>query len=1464
MKKKITHYSIIAFAVAILWIAIWTIASNTTISFQIPHTIINTIWWSSGSHATVSYDKKWQPWLFILSTWIKPVNVTLNLSWIESLHCSGQLVWTYTNPNWFQNVVFPIDNDTLSDFTTKTDSFHGYWNLSMSGWLYTNCSGYNSDLVFWYINYKYSWHNNLKIWAWVKTWEDWKIANFLGKEDEWQLRVIQWEELTLQWIIYDSVSSKWLVTPWNWKYASGSLEFTGDNVSFQSWVSLASWTDIEVILKTNWDYTWIISWDIEWWYVTWNFRSGHEWSYIMLSEIRTWITLTSWYGIKNIDYILSTWWQSQWNKFIKHYTIEYTWYWGEPWNNEWTWIDCSFEPWSVPEIPQNWTSTINLICTWFKGIVTRHTLASRESWVKYSNPWLWTVSLESTETWGDTTIFTLKFAANEIIWTGRILITGDVIHDVSWNYNKPTERSPILTVTWSDTPWWGSQSDSWSVECAWGIWFTWIVSNWESATIALTCTGTSGAIITNIITWSSVWDGDSSLWTISDWTRDSSSSHGQDSQRIANYTFTFTGWTWNGEVKLILREWTVCNNNWACNTWEELKSEPLAVKNDNGGNGGEDPEPIDPPVCRPWNSWEVYEFSGSVDVTCTGSDGTKVVVSTGDAEPSCDSLSGSETWTWTFTETTILNAISCISDWSGSEVVTYIYKPKDNWWNGSWWSSWTSLPVITITWPSTWRATSKTVSATATNNPTTFQYTIVTSNTECSGDTLSYSDYTSGSGLTFTAESDSWKYVCFKAENTSWTVYKKSDIIDKIDRTEPTFTFSNWTWNECSPWILSITYANDTGAWLANNGAYKFGNGNWWTTTSYSITAQQPWTITVTGYVRDALWNQTVKTATYTFNNVAPTANNFSTWNIWKTAKSITLAQFISASNASEWSCGTSALNFSGVKTNWTKGSCSISSNTLTYTPNTNKTGSDTCVITIKDNENSTVDVSVTFNWIDTTDHWGNDTPGWLTNWLNIELRWIWNNSDEYTSDIELKIIWHWWADTRKILFTTNNTCPTSWNQYYTFQRYGIADNYNGNTSISSFVIPTGYEWYYVCVYWDNWSQYGIARTNYPIRFIHTNTWHTWFYYISPASWDIVRPWRITLRWHQSWSWNQYDYKWEIATRSNFANSSIVRSWWRSNTNTVSTTIDETWTYYRRVYEYIWDTWYILSWVRFYIAETWDNWIYGCDSINNTWNLSGLTANQKLWWIVFVDSLVETYQDSPQKLDNFLRTFRHVLKDKYDRYCKLIYEADNNTERQEYKEAKDAVQFIYWVIWNRLDDLDLDSYEVYIAPNGKQYRVEYDRSRSAYTSPDFVYTKYFPTREIFTSHIDINNPAVWKWWLKWNVVTAYNGKQYTIYQTTDGRWTSDNFIYKKYFKNKDEIIDHILVNNTLSNWNHELDTSFDPITYTAPNGKPYEIFKTSKDWINGNMYSSYEFASAKYFPTLEAAKKHIDQNNPKK
>lgn len=321
--------------------------------------------------------------------------------------------------------------------------------------------------------------------------------------------------------------------------------------------------------------------------------------------------------------------------------------------------------------------------------------------------------------------------------------------------------------------------------------------------------------------------------------------------------------------------------------------------------------------------------------------------------------------------------------------------------------------------------------------------------------------------------------------------------------------------------------------------------------------------------------------------------------------------------------------------------------------------------------------------------------------------------------------------------------------------------------------------------------------------------------------------------------------------------------------------------------DFVWTTWYVKNWDKVYIEMkasdeysttikttlyvwVWQNvvsWDFKITTKNwiNGRNNSSLTPMQKLWWVIYVDSLVEMYKYDQEKLATFLSTFMQLLQDESDHYSKKIKEAEEDWDEklaEEYRLYKEAIDFLYVTVKYRYDNLDVEDRTIYIAPNGKQYLVEYDEARMAYTSPDFTRVKYFPTWELFTNHIDVNNPKAWSRWIQWNVITTHNGKVYTIYQT-NWKWTSTNFKTAKYFDTKEDIINHILANNPASNWNHKIDTDFDEVKYTAPNGKVYKIFKTSSEWNNPNMYSSYNFVNAKYFTSLEAAKKFIDQNNKK-
>ncbi|MEI8091008.1 MAG: hypothetical protein WCG98_01870 [bacterium] len=115
---------------------------------------------------------------------------------------------------------------------------------------------------------------------------------------------------------------------------------------------------------------------------------------------------------------------------------------------------------------------------------------------------------------------------------------------------------------------------------------------------------------------------------------------------------------------------------------------------------------------------------------------------------------------------------------------------------------------------------------------------------------------------------------------------------------------------------------------------------------------------------------------------------------------------------------------------------------------------------------------------------------------------------------------------------------------------------------------------------------------------------------------------------------------------------------------------------------------------------------------------------------------------------------------------------------------------------------------MYVAPNGRVYRVTYDSTKKTYTSPDFMIKKTFATLEAMKAYIDVNNGGT--------------------YGSTSG-----------------------------AGWNTAgIDATRQSAPYIAPNGKSYRLFKTTD-----GRYSSYNFSTAKYFVSVDALKNHIYQRN---
>ncbi len=231
------------------------------------------------------------------------------------------------------------------------------------------------------------------------------------------------------------------------------------------------------------------------------------------------------------------------------------------------------------------------------------------------------------------------------------------------------------------------------------------------------------------------------------------------------------------------------------------------------------------------------------------------------------------------------------------------------------------------------------------------------------------------------------------------------------------------------------------------------------------------------------------------------------------------------------------------------------------------------------------------------------------------------------------------------------------------------------------------------------------------------------------------------------------------------------------------------------------------------------------------------------------DSLIENYSWETSRYDEFLYTMESMLSDEIDftNDCNLSY-------------LQTLIE----------DELGIEQGSintgVHIAPNCKEYTISYDATNLSYTSPTLTNVTYFANRDSLIRYIDSKNPGdchINTYWVSSWVFTntdsskhvASNGKIYAI-TIESGKYTSTNFVYKKYFSTLAELRSYIDKNNTPSEiWNHTVDTSFTPQTYIAPNGKEYKIYKTNR-W-----YMSYKLMKVRYFSSLSDIQYYININN---
>jgi len=576
------------------------------------------------------------------------------------------------------------------------------------------------------------------------------------------------------------------------------------------------------------------------------------------------------------------------------------------------------------------------------------------NWTNFTN---WNIITQSTD-WSHT----LYLCANDSAWNTK-----------TWNWTYKLDKT---NPTVSASPAWWSFSSNITITLYWAdnLSLAYSKYSWISAADCLS-NGTSysnGSTITKTSEWTQtlylcVWD---SAWRTNtasySFTRDTTAPTGAPSCTANAYfssslAVTCTAWAWWTVVKYTTNGsnpiasssiWSnqsfsstttlkaiSCDALNNCNT-SSITSR-IYTKDTNAPSWGS--------FTINWGATHTKSTAVTLNVTCPTDAWTPIQVAYGNSASPTNRTSCTSSISHTLTST----------DWPKTVYMRF----RDGWNNTT--SDTTKNIILDTIAPTT------TDNANSTRRSSDFSVTLTPNETSttryCIG-TSSCSPTTIGTtaNVTCTAGSTcSSQYVRYYSTDTAGNAESiKTSAQIRIDKQVPTFTFLSNFWPECTAGTLSITSASDAGAWL-HSSPYSFNWSTWNTTTSTSITAQQPWTQNRTAYVRDSLGNSSSKNAIYTFTNVAPTANNFvghsSVGNTPRTVNWKTL------SSATEGFCGNSSITYNTIVTQWTKGTCSVVGDNITYTPNTSHAWSDSCVIQLKDNENSTVNITASWNGIDTT-----------------------------------------------------------------------------------------------------------------------------------------------------------------------------------------------------------------------------------------------------------------------------------------------------------------------------------------------------------------------------------------------------------------------------------------------------------------------------------------------------------------
>ena len=377
------------------------------------------------------------------------------------------------------------------------------------------------------------------------------------------------------------------------------------------------------------------------------------------------------------------------------------------------------------------------------------------------------------------------------------------------------------------------------------------------------------------------------------------------------------------------------------------------------------------------------------------------------------------------------------------------------------------------------------------------------------------------------------------SENTwVWAIIQDNDEltgycyfeVSGYDNQWPIFTFGNNSWNECEPWILSIIDEYDEWcAWITWD-AYKFGIWEWWSSKIYSIDAQQIWSVTITWYVKDSLWIEAGKVATYTFNDVAPTisGNGVVDWvYTWELVIDVFDLLWVT-----EWSCWTWDLEVSVL--NCVNITGYLDEHILTMNVNADVEWAWSCIVKIEDNEWSYVTWKVEFT-VDTKSPecaWWFSVPAGWTSWDSVMV-YLTGCSENIYGDTGHLFTWN-----TSYFFEFSDSLGNTWslNVEYTW--------FDRETPVFHIYANPVYECYtwFVVISWAVDTGIWLLSNPYSFDWINRSSLNSKPIYSSVATWIFVS-WYVK-DWLGNWS-----SSWTVLT---FMNSQPISATWFTVSGTLN------------------------------------------------------------------------------------------------------------------------------------------------------------------------------------------------------------------------------------------------------------------------------------------------------------------------